>query len=191
MSAPAKTEDRITATERRELRTVVRMRLKVLRAEVAAREADLTQEMERRLVERYRGDDEQNTAFRNDVKKIQTKANEQLAKLKERYEDRFSGGRWNSTGDDFSMPYTRRSTEDRQQLRKALLAGIQAELRAAKVALDRQEADLLENLSLDALQTSAARAFLEALPKAVELVPSQKLREIEARYDAANSREFG
>jgi hypothetical protein len=189
MSAPAKTDDRITATERRELRTVVRMRLKVLRSEVAAREADLTQEMERRLVERYRGDDEQNTAFRNDVKKIQARANEQLVKLKEKYEDRFSGGRWN-TGDDFSMPYCRRSTEDRQQLRRALEAGIKAELRAAKVALDRQEADLLENLSLDALQTSAARAFLATLPKAVELVPSQKLQEIEARYDA-NPREFG
>jgi hypothetical protein len=182
------TEDQITATERRELRTVVRSQIKVLRAEVSHREADLTREMEKRLVERYRDDDLRADAFRADVKKIQAKANEQLAKLKERYEDLFNGGRWNGN-DTFHAPSLYRRNEDRQQLRKALEAGIKTELRAARVALDRQEADLLLQLSIDALRTSAARAFLAALPTAVELVPAEKLREIEARYDQ-NPRAF-
>lgn len=183
------TEDRITATERRELRTCVRATMKVLRAEVAAREADMTQEMERRLLERYRSDDEQATALNKEIEKLTAKSNEGLAKLKEKYEELFSGGRWGGS-DAFHSPRIYRRSEDKQQLRDALKAGIKAELRAARVALDRQEVDLLYQLSVDALKTSAARAFLEALPKAIELVPTEKLREIEERFDA-NPREFG
>lgn len=189
MSAPAKTDDQITATERRELRTVVRSQMKVLRSEIAQREGDLTKEMEKRLVERYRADDEAATKLNNEIRKLTNRSNEALNKLKEKYEELFSGGQWGGSS-QFHAPSVYRRNEDRAQLRRALEAGIKAELKAARVALDRQEADLLLQLSVDALHTSAARAFLATLPTAVELMPSQKIIEIEARFDEHPNREM-
>lgn len=176
--------DQITATERRELRAVVRNQMAVLRKEVQQREGALTAEMERRLVERYQTDDTLANKFKLDAKKLTAETNAKFAKLKERYGELFNGGQW-SGRDEYYTPSIYRRTEDREQLRRALAAGIKSELHNARVALDRQEADLLKDLALDALKTSAARAFLERLPTAIELMPAEKLREIEARYDAS------
>jgi hypothetical protein len=57
----------------------------------------------------------------------------------------------------------------------------------ALLALDRQEADLLRNLALDALETDAARGFLDRIPTVADLVPSRRLREIEAQFDSGLS----
>lgn len=188
MSAPAKTEDMITATERRELRTVVRSQMKVLRSEIAQREGDLIKEMEKRLVERYREDDATAVKLNKEIQKLAERSNTALNKLKEKYEELFSGGQWGGR-EGFHAPTIYRRNEDRAQLRRALEAGIKAELKAARVSLDRQEADLLLQLSVDALRTSAARAFLATLPTAVELMPSQKIIEIEAQYDENPNKE--
>lgn len=181
-------DDRITATERRELRSAVRAQMKALRAEVTSREADMASEMERRLAERYREDDKQADAFRRDLKKITEKADVQLDKLKEKYEALFSGGQW-SADRKFNVPYLYRRNEDRNQLREALKAGIRAELQAARAGIDRQEAALLRELAVDALRTSAAFAFLEAMPKTTGIVPAAKVQEIEAQYRANHPQE--
>lgn len=189
MSAPAKDkpDDQITATERRELRAVVRNQMSVLRKEIAQREASLTAEMEKRLVERYQTDDTLANKFKADAKKLTAETNVKFAKLKEKYGELFSGGQW-SGRDEYYTPHIYRRTEDRDQLRRALAAGIKRELHNARVALDRQEADLLKDLALDALKTSAARAFLDRLPTAVDLMPAEKVREIEAQYDRGEIR---
>lgn len=76
-----------------------------------------------------------------------------------------------------------RRTENRDQLHRALMAGINEQVKQASLALDRQEADLLRSLSLETLESSAAREFLNRIPAVAELVPSRRLREIESAFD--------
>lgn len=176
--------EQITPGERRELRSVVRHQMKVLRAEVAQREAELLSEMETRLVERYQADDERADQLAREIAKLRDNANRELQELVDQYEDLFAGGRWRAGQEAFGTPRLYRSQEDRKQLRAALVAGIAQQVKSAQLALDRQEADLLRELALDALETSAARAFLGRIPTVAELVPSRRLREIETEFDA-------
>jgi hypothetical protein len=176
---PTKT-DRITTRERSELRSIVRHQMKVLRAEVSQREAEMLAEVGSRLVERYRDEDSKADGLRSEIRAIQAAANKQLAEVVVRHEKLFNSGKWSRLG-EFSAPNAYRRHEDRDALRRALEAGVKAHAKTARLTLERQEADLLKNLALDALETAAARAFLDSLPTAAELMP---LREIEAKVAA-------
>lgn len=174
--------DQIMPGERRELRAVVRAQMKVLRAEVAQREIELRAEVEARLVERYRDEDRRNDALNREIADIHADANQQLREALTEFEDLADGGTWRRvTG--FQAPYISRKESDRRQLRDALLAGIRVQVRQALLALDRQEADLLRDLAIEGLETAAARAFLGRIPSVAELVPTKRMREIEAEFD--------
>lgn len=176
--------DQITPGERRELRSVVRSQMKVLRAEVEQREAELMAEAESRLTARFADQD-----------KALADANRRIAEIAGRFNDEVQGVLAEITahvGHDegqhlsvrnFGAPRVFGKTEDRTQLRRAMEAGVKARVKQARTELDRQEADLLRDLAIDGLQTSAARAFLQRIPSAAQLVPSSKLREIEAQFD--------
>ena len=179
MNAPAKT-DRITSTERRELRTVVRHQMKVLRAEVTQREAEMLAEAGVRLMDRYHEEDHKADALRREIAALTDEANAKLRKLVAKHENLFKGGKWDRVG-SYSSPSIWRKHEDRDQLRRALAAGIRAQAKTARTKLERQEADLLRTLALDALETAAARAYLDELPTVTDLM---SLPEIEAHVDA-------
>jgi hypothetical protein len=133
-----------------------------------------------RLVDRYRDEDSKADGLRREIRAIQDAANKKLSEVVARHEKLFEGGKWDRVG-QFQTPSVYRKYEDREQLRRALAAGIKAQAKTARVTLERQEADLLKNLALDALETAAARAFLDTLPSAAQLL---SLPEIEAKVDA-------
>lgn len=169
--------------ERRELRSVVRQQFKVLRTEVKQRELELTADAERRLMERYRDEDKAVEDLNWRIKEIATEAQRQIDDLMQQHEDKADGGKWSRFAGRIQASGVNRKTEDRAQLRRALEAGIKEQVTQAILALDRQEADLLKALAVDALETDAAREFLAHIPTLAELVPSARLREIESAFD--------
>lgn len=173
----------IPPAERRELRSVVRQQFKVLRTEVKQREAELLAEAERRLVDRYRDEDKRLDDVNWQVQEIAREAQRQIDDLLKKVGGDEDGGRWNTFSGQLRVNRIVRHTEDRGQLRRALEAGIKEQVRVALLALDRQEADLLKVLALDALESDAAREFLTKIPTVAELVPSARLREIEAAWE--------
>lgn len=172
----------IAPGERRELRSVVRSQFKVLRAEAQQRKAELLAEAERQLVERYRDEDKQMDDFNWRVSQVVDQANNDIEDLMKQVGVGQDGGRWQHLY-RLAAPRYGRKSEDRKQLHAALLAGIDAQVRAAMLSLDRQEADLLRQLAADALESDEARAFLMRIPTVAELVPSSRLREIESAFD--------
>jgi hypothetical protein len=177
----------IPPSERRELRSVVRQQFKVLRTEVKQREAELMAEGERRLVDRYRDEDKAIEDLNWRMKEIVRDAQRQIEDLMKEHGEQEDGGGWSRSDGKLWFQGVSRKTEDRTQLRRALEAGIKEQVRMALLALDRQEADLLRALAVDALETDAARAFLERIPNVAELVPSARLREIESAFDGGVS----
>lgn len=175
--------EQITPGERRELRSVVRQQMKVLRAEVKQRRHELVAEAEARLVEKYREQDKLSDELGERLGKLTQESNRELRKLLEEFEQVLDG-RWRRYTSGFAVPSIMRDRGDREQLHKAMIAGIDSQVQQASLALDRQEADLLRELSMEALESSAAREFLTRIPSVAELVPSRRLREIEAQFDA-------
>ena len=173
----------IPPAERRELRSVVKMQFKVLRTEVKQRETELIAEAERQLMERYRDEDKRQDDLNWRISEIVKQANQDVLDLLREYSSEEEGGRW---GRIFGMsaPRVTRKSEDRSQLHAALTSGIKANVQSALLSLDRQEADLLRQLALESLQSDEAQAFLGRIPTVAELVPSARLREIEAAFDA-------
>lgn len=172
----------MTPGERRELRAVVKQRMKVLRADVKLRRLELVAEAERRLVERYRSHDKVVEDLGWRVSQIVDQADKDIKALVEQanaeHED--LGAKVQRS---LANPCLTHSGGDRQQLHRALIAGIDAQVESANLALDRQEADLLQSLALETLETEAARAFLGRIPTVGELVPAERLREIESAFD--------
>ena len=174
--------------ERRELRAVVRQQIKVLRAEVKQRKSELVAEAEARLMERYRDEDKKANDLMWRICQLTDDVNRQLEDLMKEYEVGEDGGNWRrGYGSAFQPPTVYRVTEDRKQLHKALLAGIDVQVEQAQLNLDRQEADLLRSLAMEALETEQARAFLGRIPTVAELVPSKRLNEIERQFDQSKS----
>jgi hypothetical protein len=169
--------------ERRELRSVVRQQFRVLRAEVKQREMELKAEAERRLVERYRDEDKSIDDLNWRITEIARDAQRQIQDLMKEFGDAAEGGQWNQWDGRLSVQGVSRKTENREQLHRALMAGINEQVRQASLALDRQEADLLRSLAMESLETSEARAFVDRIPTVAELVPSRRLREIESAFD--------
>lgn len=177
----------ITKAERTELRSIVRQQFKVLRAEIGQRQAEMRSEIEARIVERYRDVDEQRA-------QLTWKANEILDAASREITDLFIGA-GADRGDPYrdpeisierpirvAMERIAWNTEDRVQLRRAMHSAVEADIRAALLRLDRQEADLLRTLSVGALESAEAQAFLASIPTVGELVPAARLAELEAQF---------
>lgn len=168
MTAP----QQMTPGERRDLRTVVRQRMKVLRADVAQRRMELIAEAETRLVDRYRAQDKQIEDLNFAIAEAAEKASREITDL-------IIAARGDADGVSIRRPVHLRPP----QVHRAMVAGIEAQVKTALLSLDRQEADLLQTLALNSLETAAAREFLAAIPSVAELVPAARLREIEAAFD--------
>lgn len=174
--------DIMTPGERRDLRAVVRQRIKVLRADVAQRRMELLAEAEARLVERYRAQDKQVEDLNFRIAEIIEQASREITDL-------IITHRGDADGVSIRRPVRLQCpklsafTEDRAQFHRAMVSGVEAQVKTALLDLDRREADLLESLALSSLETQAARDFLAAIPTVGDLVPAARLREIEAAFD--------
>jgi hypothetical protein len=172
----------IPPAERRELRAVVRSQFKVLRTEVKQRETELIAEAERQLMERYRDDDKRMDDLNWRIRQVVDQANNDIRDFLKELSDLEDGGRFSRVY-GLSYPHVNRKSEDRTQLHAALTSGIKAQVQSAVLSLDRQEADLLRQLALESLESAEAQAFLARIPTVAELVPSARLKEIEAAFD--------
>lgn len=165
----------MTKAERAELRSIVKQQYKVLRNEVTQRQAELIAEVEQEIAERYAEADQTWEAFKHKVDEIVMAANRQIndALYEFGYQAKSGSERMWVHSPSISKPES-----ERTELRRLAQARVNAQIRDAGVALDRQEANLLRDLAVGALESDEARAFLAAIPSVGELVPAARLREL-------------
>jgi hypothetical protein len=176
---------KMPAAERRELRTVVRTQFKVLRAEVEQRRAELAAEGAEKVRQKYAASDKQVDDLNWRIEQIVDQANKDVRDAVKAVQGESEAGTWTWSG-AMRAPHIAHRGEDRYALNGALAAGIDAQAKQALLTLERQEADLLRQLALDALDSDEARAFLGRIPTVAELVPASRLLEIEAAFDEGN-----
>lgn len=168
----------ITKGERTELRSLIRQRFKVLRADVEQRRAELLAELETRIGARYAEDDKNWSdamyLIEEAAREANRKANDILRGL--------SLDGLDLDGRDYNVvratPLTK-PTRERVQIHREGAARIGAQIQSALLQLDRQEADLLTRLVAGALESEEARAFLGEIPTVSALVPADRLLELE------------
>jgi hypothetical protein len=172
----------MTKAERAELRSVVRAQFKVLRGEVAQRRAEMAAEAAERVRRRFADDDKKLDDLNWKIEQITDQANKDIRDAVKAVQGASDSGTWTWSG-AVHAPRVARHQEDRYALTGALNTGIDAQVKAALLNLERQEADLLRQLTLGALESEEARAFLDAIPAVGDLVPAARLLEIEAEFD--------
>lgn len=177
---------RMTKSEREELATVVRLRAKVARSNIDARKAELLADFEAQLAERYRHDDERWAAAGK-------AADEEIQKLNERIREVFDAAgvaeqyrpaaylSWRNRGENADPAR-------RAELRRSAVTRLDALARAAKTAIDAEEARLRGDLALRALDSEEAQRWIAALPTVEALMPSLDIALLEASVSSTGGR---
>lgn len=169
----------ITKGERAELRSLIRQRFRVLRADVEARKAELMAELASRITARFAERDKawSDAMFLIDeaVREANRKANDILRGVAP--DDYFT-----DVSKEYQIVQARsisKPTKERHTLHTEGVAHIEATVKGAYLQLDRQEADLLTRLVAGALESEEAQAFLGEIPSVSALVPADRLLQLE------------
>lgn len=169
-------------TERAELRGIVRNQFRVLKEEVIQRQQELLAQADLEIAEKTAED----TAKRENVQflanQLVLECNRALNNLL--YENGLAERRdtermWLQSPNLYWDKQQYRSTKPEDMLQHAARADLQAKVTAAMTAMARQEADLLKELAIGALESDDARGFLARIPTVGELVPAARLAELE------------
>jgi hypothetical protein len=170
----------ITKGERAELRSLIRQRFKVLRADVEARQAELTAELEARISAKFADDDK---AWADAMFLIEEAAREANRKANDILRGlgipEFASV---MDGKDYDIVQCRsiqKPNRGRYTLHAQGTSRIAAQVKGALLQLDRQEADLLTRLVAGALESEEARSFLGEIPTVSALVPADRLLQLE------------
>lgn len=161
--------------EREQLLKVVRMRARIAKDDVSARQAQILAEGETALARQFAEDDK---AFAD----LTADARAYMAEVKEKIDARAA---------ELGIPATFRPTMNaywfsrgenadpkrRAELRKVLQAQAEATAKAAKLEIDRWSVDLQAGIIAGGL-ASEARELLEQLPSAEALMPPLRLPEL-------------
>lgn len=169
----------ITKAERAELRSLIRQRFKVLRADVEARKAELAAELEERITAKYAADDK---AWSDAMFLIEEAAREANRKANDILRGLDLGEWGDMDGKEYAIVSARpinKPSRERSRLHRTGVARIEAQVKSAQLQLDRQEADLLTRLVVGALESDEARAFLGEIPTVSSLVPADRLLALE------------
>lgn len=176
MTGPA--EQRMTVAERVELGKIVRARTKVAKNDIAAQAAKQLADMERQLAAQYDFSDEAWKEITAAAAKAVKAADAEVAKrcramgIPETFRPQLSVS-WYRRGENAVK-------ERRSELRAMAEAEIEAREKAAKVQLDRIEADLLTEITANGLTSENARTFLvEKMPSIESLMPKLSLAKLE------------
>jgi hypothetical protein len=169
----------ITKGERSELRSLIRQRFKVLRSEVEARRAELASELEDRITARFAEEDKRWSdamfLIGEATREANRKANDILRGLNIDAMD---------TSREYDVVNFRGVAQPKAERNVLLRNGtkrIEAQVKAALLQLDGQEADLLTRLVANGLESDEARAFLGEIPTVSALVPADRLLALEAQ----------
>jgi 2-oxo-4-hydroxy-4-carboxy--5-ureidoimidazoline (OHCU) decarboxylase len=176
----ARTEqsDTIKAGERTELRRLVRMTTKLLRAQIIERHATQMAEIDGRIAAKFCEDKTRVEALRAELDRLVNRANRSAEAIIAKYPD-VAEPRSNS----FSRPWITRPEGDKNKLRKAMIAAVNATTKSAQLRVAQLETELLTALALDALRTDAAKEFVSQIPDIDELMPSDQPAQIEQQFD--------
>lgn len=176
----------MTKGEREELRRIVKQQFKVLDAEISVRRAEYEAEVDALLAARFADRDLARREVEDRIAAICAKANEELRQA-------FDEKGFDITGVphlEWVPPRIRWGDDGRSEKRRAAFAEIGSRIAAARLTLQRQEADTLRSLAIGALESEAAREFLAAIPTVGELVPRATLLALEqAWYEAPDTPE--
>lgn len=148
-----KATDTIKAGERRELRSLIRMRVKLLRAEIAEAHAAQMAEIDGRVAAKFQDDTDRIAALRAELDALVAEANTRAAHIFAEFSDVLEVQR----SEVFGRPWFTRREDNKTKLRRALVAAVEAQTQAARHRVAKLEAELLTSLALDALKTDAAQ----------------------------------
>jgi hypothetical protein len=169
----------ISKTERSELRSVVKQQFKVLRAEIKQREAELRAEANEQLVQDSGAQDKQWEAVKHIAEEAIREANRKINDGLREYgmEHKDPSLEYNVVSLSWQFESLQRKT-NQGEAKTRIDLNIKERVRRAELAVERQEADLLRTLAVEALESEEARAFLKMIPSVAELVPSTRLNEL-------------
>jgi hypothetical protein len=168
----------MTRADRTELARVVRMRSKVARNGIEARQAELLVEFETQLAADYEFDDARWAAVTAAAKRAVAEADAEVAAACEElaipsdFRPRL-GLEWYGRGKNASA-------RRRAELRKVALTRLDAAAKVARAAIDQSELDACTDLAAGALQSEEARAWLGRLPTVEQLMVPLHLADVEA-----------
>lgn len=157
---------------------MTRLRAKVARDGITAREAALLADVEERLSAVYKFDHDAWADITRHAQQLVGEADNQIAQrcrdmgIREEFRPQLSL-QWYGRGENASR-------ERRSELRKAAQARIAAMGKDAKMAIDARAADVLTALIAGGLESAGAKAFLESIPTADQLMPRLTLSELES-----------
>lgn len=179
--------ERTSRAERLELAKLVRARMRVVRHAISHQEARQLAELDRQLAAEYSAAHERWTKITQDARQRVAQADAEIAKrccemgVPESFRPRLTLGWWDR-GENADQ--TRRA-----ELRKVAHTELAARARAAKVEVDRVEADLLTQIAGYGLRSLEARNFLESMPTIDQLMPKLKFSDLEKRVPLPRTEE--
>lgn len=165
----------MTRGERTELARVLRLRTRVLKADVDVRGAQILADVEAQFAAQYSASHEAWAEITADARRVVAAADAQIAArcselgIPEEFRPSLYAN-WCSRGENADK-------HRRAELRKVAQTKIDARVKAAKLAIDRHEVALQTTLAADAMETSDAATFLAAIPGVEELLPSLTLEQ--------------
>lgn len=164
-------------TERSELKSLIRAQMRVLRTDVAARRAELIAAVDRKLETDYQAEMRRWDVTRFTVQEALREANR---KVNDAYREHFGKDEWGTESERMLVsasapagPQRERNSERQRAVRE-----IDALVQAAYTQLDRKETELVTELTVGALESEDAKAFLSRIPKVGDLVPASRLEEL-------------
>jgi Holliday junction resolvase RusA-like endonuclease len=169
----------MSKADRDQLASVVKIRARVAKAQVAEHEALLLAKVESELAAEYKPDDD------NAWKALADAAQKAVAEADSQVEERcrelgirpeFRPGLnvgWYGRGENATV-------KRRVELRRVAQTRIAAVGKTAKLAIEQRCVEVLTELIAGALQSEEARSFLETIPTPEQLMPPLDVAELEA-----------
>jgi hypothetical protein len=167
----------IPKSEREELARVVRLRMRVAKAAVATRQAELLADVEKQLSAKYKFGDEVWAHITQRAEEAVAEADQEIARIcremgvPENFRPSL-GLHWYDRGENAAA-------ERRAELRRLAQRKVAAAAAAAVTAIEAKGAEVLTTLIAGGLQSAEARAFLASIPAAEQLMPQLALGELE------------
>jgi hypothetical protein len=167
----------MTATEREQLLKLARRREEVAKSELKSRSAQLLADVEAQLAAMYKIDHELWAEITRQAKRAVEEADQTIARIcrTNGIPDEFRPALhiyWQGRGENAC-------NERRAELRKVAQTKIAALEAEGKVLVERASVDAQTKIVAASLTTEAAKALLEEMPTAEQLMPSVDVRTIE------------
>ena len=178
------TPGEIRPGERRELKTLVKQKIAVLRAQVDQEYAAKVAKVDRAVAEQFKEQDARMAKLAQEVHDLIELSNLRLQEILARYADVISP---HCHRDSIREPHYYPRNEGRTEAKSALLSAANAEKSLAHHKLTELEVRLIEELTLDGLRTDAAKEFVRNMPDVNAVLASvQRRQEIESALESAD-----